>query len=118
MNKLFLSTLFLAPVVACQSENVQGDNSIYSLTPNIVYIMADDLGIGDLGCYGQQQIKTPFIDELARNGMIFMRHQVLTEPMRSSAFSGSRYRSSDRPSDYLWLFLLLDLFWLLSSLRS
>ena len=81
MNKLFLSTLFLAPVVACQSENVQGDNSIYSLTPNIVYIMADDLGIGDLGCYGQQQIKTPFIDELARNGTVSYTH--LTLPTNS-----------------------------------
>ena len=31
-------------------------------SPNVIYIMADDLGIGDLGCYGQRQIKTPNID--------------------------------------------------------
>jgi len=39
--------------------------------PNVVFIMADDLGYGDLGCYGQQRIKTPAIDRLAAEGMMF-----------------------------------------------
>jgi arylsulfatase A-like enzyme len=39
--------------------------------PNIVFILADDLGYGDLGCYGQEKIKTPNIDRLAREGMRF-----------------------------------------------
>ncbi|MCA9101912.1 MAG: arylsulfatase [Planctomycetales bacterium] len=39
--------------------------------PNIVFIMADDLGYGDLGCYGQAVIQTPRIDELARQGRRF-----------------------------------------------
>lgn len=39
--------------------------------PNIIYIMADDLGYGDLGCYGQKLIQTPHIDRLAENGMRF-----------------------------------------------
>jgi len=39
--------------------------------PNIVLIMADDLGYGELGCYGQKIIKTPNIDELARDGVRF-----------------------------------------------
>ena len=42
--------------------------------PNIIYIMADDLGYGDLGCYGQQQIQTPNIDGLASEGMRFTDH--------------------------------------------
>lgn len=37
--------------------------------PNIIYIMVDDLGYGDLGCYGQERIATPHIDQLAREGM-------------------------------------------------
>ena len=39
--------------------------------PNIIFIMADDLGYGDLGCYGQKIIQTPHIDQLAKEGMRF-----------------------------------------------
>ncbi len=42
--------------------------------PNIVYILADDLGYGELGCYGQQKIETPNIDKLAAQGMRFTQH--------------------------------------------
>ena len=42
--------------------------------PNIVFILADDLGWGELGCYGQTKIRTPNIDRLAAEGMRFTRH--------------------------------------------
>ncbi len=42
--------------------------------PNIIYILADDLGYGDLGIFGQKVIKTPNIDRLAREGMMFTHH--------------------------------------------
>ena len=42
--------------------------------PNIVYILADDLGYGELGCYGQQKIETPQIDRLAAEGISFTAH--------------------------------------------
>ena len=42
--------------------------------PNIIYILADDLGYGDLGCYGQQQIRTPNLDRMAAEGMRFTDH--------------------------------------------
>jgi arylsulfatase A-like enzyme len=42
-----------------------------SRKPNIIFILADDLGYGDLGCYGQTKIKTPNIDKLASEGIRF-----------------------------------------------
>lgn len=42
--------------------------------PNIVYIYADDLGYGELGCYGQQKIKTPNLDKMAKEGIRFTQH--------------------------------------------
>lgn len=41
---------------------------------NFIYILADDLGYGDLGCYGQETIRTPNIDRLAQEGLKFTQH--------------------------------------------
>ena len=43
-------------------------------TPNIIFILADDLGYAELGCYGQQKIETPNLDRLAAQGMRFTQH--------------------------------------------
>ena len=45
--------------------------STESRKPNIIFILADDLGYGDLGCYGQMKIQTPNLDRLAAEGMRF-----------------------------------------------
>jgi arylsulfatase A-like enzyme len=42
--------------------------------PNVIFILADDLGYGDLGCYGQEIIQTPNLDRMATEGMIFTNH--------------------------------------------
>ncbi|MBP5628638.1 MAG: sulfatase-like hydrolase/transferase, partial [Bacteroidaceae bacterium] len=39
--------------------------------PNIIFILCDDMGYGDLACYGQRYIDTPNIDRLASQGMLF-----------------------------------------------
>jgi arylsulfatase A-like enzyme len=59
--------------------------------PNIIFILADDLGIGDVGCYGQTKIQTPNIDRLAREGIRFMQGYSGTSvcaPSRSSLMTG------------------------------
>ena len=59
--------------------------------PNIIYIMADDLGYAELGCYGQEKIKTPSIDRLAAEGMRFTQHYTsapVCAPARCSLMTG------------------------------
>ena len=58
---------------------------------NIVYILADDLGYGELGVYGQEIIETPNIDELAKKGMLFTDHysgSPVCAPSRSVFLTG------------------------------
>jgi len=60
-------------------------------TPNIIFIMADDMGYGDLGCYGQKIIKTPHIDKLATEGIRFTQHyagSTVCAPSRSVLMTG------------------------------
>lgn len=52
----------------------QSKKEIKPVHPNIVYIIADDLGYGELGCYGQEKIETPNLDALAKRGMRFKQH--------------------------------------------
>ena len=81
---LIITLLFL-PIQKCYST---GSNNS---SPNIIYIMADDLGIGDIGIYGQQIIKTPAIDKMAANGMVFTQHysgSTVCAPSRCSIVTG------------------------------
>jgi arylsulfatase A len=65
---LFLAVLLSAAVLAQSSSNTRGQRR---QKPNIIFILADDLGIGDVGAYGQTKIRTPNIDRLAAEGMKF-----------------------------------------------
>ncbi len=59
--------------------------------PNIIYILADDLGYGDLGCYGQGKIKTPRINQMAKEGILFTDHyagNTVCAPSRTSLLTG------------------------------
>jgi arylsulfatase A-like enzyme len=59
--------------------------------PNIIFIMADDLGYGDPGCYGQERIRTPNIDRMAAEGMRFTDHyagSTVCAPSRCSLMTG------------------------------
>ena len=60
-------------------------------TPNIVYILSDDLGYGDLGCYGQRHFATPHIDRMAAEGMRFTQHysgSTVCAPSRCALMTG------------------------------
>jgi arylsulfatase A-like enzyme len=61
-------------VASRQSEGREEDAAARADKPNIIFILADDLGYGDLGCYGQKVIQTPNIDKMAAEGMRFTDH--------------------------------------------
>ncbi len=61
------------------------------LLPNIVFIMADDLGYGDVGFNGQDKIKTPYLDKMAEEGMVFTQHysgSTVCMPSRCALLTG------------------------------
>ncbi|MBM3401782.1 MAG: arylsulfatase [Bacteroidetes bacterium] len=77
------SFIFLFPLISEAQEKKS--------KPNIIYIYADDLGYGELGSYGQTKIKTPFLDQIAREGMRFTRHYSgapVCAPSRSILMTG------------------------------
>jgi arylsulfatase A-like enzyme len=73
------------------SNLVSGEVSKTIGPPNIIYILADDLGYGDLSVYGQKKYKTPNIDRLAAEGMLFTQHysgSTVCAPSRSALMTG------------------------------
>lgn len=59
--------------------------------PNIIYIIADDMGYRDLGCYGNDKIQTPHLDKMAEQGMRFTQHyagSTVCAPSRGSLMTG------------------------------
>ena len=70
--KSYIYYFILLFSIACNSQ--QKDQAQEIAKPNIIYILADDLGYGELGAYGQTKIETPNIDALAKSGMTFSQH--------------------------------------------
>ncbi|MEM8765352.1 MAG: arylsulfatase [Bacteroidota bacterium] len=84
----FYTILFLFTSCATKEKK---DEAIQQQPPNIIYILADDLGYGDLGCYGQERIQTPNIDRMAAEGMRFTQHyagNTVCAPSRASLLTG------------------------------
>ena len=70
------------------------DTSVAAVRMNVVLILADDLGYGDLGCYGQQVIATPHIDRMAKEGLRFTRFYAgatVCAPSRSVLMTGQHH---------------------------
>jgi arylsulfatase A len=83
----YLTILILfAAITAVSAQN----KKTKSAKPNIIFILADDLGIGDVSCYGSDNNKTPIIDKLAKGGMQFSHAYTapLCGPSRSRILTG------------------------------
>ena len=113
-----MATMGLLPVagstVHAQSQS-QAEGSAQTNRPNIIFIMCDDMGYGDLGCYGQQRIETPNLDRMASQGMRFTQAYAgspVSAPSRASFMTGQHtghthvrgnreyWRSSSRANMY------------------
>jgi len=92
MKLFFLVPLF---VIISLSNLACADDSVkQSKPPNIIFIMADDLGYGDVSCYGSKTIKTPHIDKLASTGVKCMDYHsngAVCSPTRAALMTG-RYQ--------------------------
>lgn len=81
---------FLGMLIFCSCQNEKTKTESAEL-PNIIYILADDLGYGDVSFLGQSKYKTPNIDKLAKNGMVFSQHYsgaTVCAPSRSTLLTG------------------------------
>ena len=89
-NCICLFALLLAPVFSGCGSNSESVTDLKS-APNIIYILADDLGYGDLASYGQEKFATPNLDRLADEGIRFTRHYAgctVCAPSRSVLLTG------------------------------
>ena len=71
MRSIIPAFIVAIGAVAWPAAAIKGQSPDKARPPNIIFILADDLGYGDLGCYGQKQIQTPNLDRLAAEGMRF-----------------------------------------------
>ncbi len=71
LNSILLFIVFSLTLFKCNSLKTEVQKAGQ---PNIIFILADDLGYGELGCFGQEKIETPHIDKLAENGMKFTQY--------------------------------------------
>lgn len=82
-NNIFV--LIFITFLSCNTK--QKNEEQKNTKPNIIYILADDLGYAELGVYGQEKIETPNIDALAKNGMMFTQHYTGTPVCAPARFN-------------------------------
>jgi len=70
-HRAILTVSLLAPLFVGGAPGQGAPQRAAERSPNLIFIMADDLGWGDLGCFGQRRIKTPRLDAMASEGMRF-----------------------------------------------
>ena len=76
LTRILRALLALLSLLACASNSLADAHQ----PPNIVFLLADDLGYGDLGCYGHPYSKTPVRDQLAKDGLLLTSAERVRRP--------------------------------------
>ena len=122
-QKTYLLLISIVLLCSCSnSSNKQSESNLEK--PNIIFILADDMGYNEMGAYGQQLIMTPHLDKIAKNGMKFTNSNsgsAVCAPSRSCLMEGKHsgharvrdnsyngYRESLREDDYTIAMLLKE----------
>lgn len=103
LRSAFLPVVFAAMIVWLACLTASGHCAESSTRPNIVIVLADDLGWGDLGCYGHPLIKTPNLDKLATQGLRLTQCYsggAVCSPSRSAILTG---RTPYRNGVFTWI---------------
>ncbi len=122
MKQLVVFLMLSACLGACKTSSKHED--IKADQPNIIFILVDDLGYGDIGCFGQEKIQTPHIDKLASEGIRFTQAyagSAVCAPCRSTLMQGlhsgharvrgngyKNYRETLREGDYTVAMMLQE----------
>lgn len=94
----FLASVGLMGTVTTVQAKERGED----LKPNVIFILTDDQGVRDLGCYGAKDIATPNLDQLAQNGVKFTQFYVgssICSPSRASLLTGKNPHAAELPSN-------------------
>ena len=95
-NLLLTASALMSQSVDAKTADKQKQNATPE-RPNIIFILADDMGYGDLACYGNEYIQTPNIDRLARTGTSFTQAYAgsgISSPSRCSLMTGKNSGST------------------------
>ena len=91
--KNLIAVSLLAPIAAQSAMAAKKPKNTDPTRPNVIIILADDLGYGDLGCYGAKNVQTPNVDRLAQQGIRLSIIHVCHGRRRE--WRGSRWGVSD-----------------------
>ncbi len=83
-TNLSIGLKFALGILSCTGICLAGENGSNQEKPNIIFVFCDDLGFGDLGCYGNRKIKTPNLDTMAEQGLLFTNFTVASPVCSSS----------------------------------
>ena len=97
MNKTYITIALLSPLACTAAMGARKAKASNQQKPNVIIILADDLGYGDLGCYGAKNVKTPNVDKLAKQGIRFTDAHAIAAIL----FSRANMRGASRAP--MWL---------------